>query len=190
MWILGLIAFKVFWFTFTFLPQPFSTDKSLGVVFLYFVWIALTNLTKCTCPTENNKKRSTPKIWHKFHLNNYCGDYCWPPIVLWSGYCLDCKTVGFYPSNSVFYGARERRSRKREREREPRINVCLRSRTIIWPLLHSWATHAKIQAVLLSRYCSVPFHSVFTNIRMSLGGCTIWNTKNLPPNLPHTVTNK
>ena len=93
--ILGLIAFKVFWFTFTFLPQPFATNKSLGVVFLYFVWIALTNLTKCTCPTENNKKRSTPKIWHKVHLNNYCGDYCRPPIVLWSGYCLDCKTVGF-----------------------------------------------------------------------------------------------
>ena len=127
--ILGLIAFKVFWFTFTFLPQPFSTDKSLGVVFLYFVWITLTNLTKCTCPTENNKKMSTPKIWHKFHLN--CGGYCWLTIVLWSGYCLDCTTVGFYPSNSVFYGARERCSRKREWEHEPHINVCSSSRTVI-----------------------------------------------------------
>ena len=183
MWILGLRGFNVFWFTFTFLPQPFSTDKSLGVVSLYFVWIALTNLAKCTCPTEHNKNMSTPKIWHKFH-------YCWLTIVLWSGYCLDCKTVGFYPSNSVFYGARERCSRKREREREPHINVCLRSRTIIWPLLHSWATHAKIQAVLLSKYCSVPFHSVFNNICMSLGGCTICNTTNLPPNSPHKITNK
>ena len=95
--ILGLIALNVFWFTFIFLPQPFSTDKSLGVVFLYFVWIALTNLTKCTCPTENNKKMSTPKIGHKFHLN--CVDYRWPAIVLWSWYCLHCTTVGFYPSN-------------------------------------------------------------------------------------------
>ena len=74
MWILGLIGFNVFWFMFIFLPQPLSTNKSLRVVFLYFVWIALTNLTKCTCPTENNKKMSTPQIWHKFHLN--CGDYC------------------------------------------------------------------------------------------------------------------
>ena len=188
MWILGLRGFNAFWFTYIFLPQPFSTDKSLGVVFLYFVWITLTNLTKCTCPTEHNKKMSTPKIWHKFHRN--CGEYCWLTIVLWSGYCLDCKIVGLCPANSVFYGPHKRFSRKHKWEHEPHINMCPRSRTIIWPLLQSWATHAKIQAVLLSRYCSVPFHSVFNNICMSLGGCTIWNTKNLPPNLPHTVTNK
>ena len=174
MWILGLRGFNVFWFTFIFLPQPFSTNKSLRVVFLYFVWITLTNLTKCTCPTENNKKMSTPKIWHKFHRN--CGDYCWLTWVL-----LRLHNSSFLPLKNLLlllflWRPHEIFTPASVNGSEPQINVCPRSRTIIWPLLRSWVTHAKIQAVLLSTHCSVPFHSVFTNICMSLGGCTICNT--------------